>query len=290
MSNGEHADGRDISGHALSAQRFQMLEDIARELAGDVVFPTSFDAVLGLRKILQDPERNIREITDALQLEPLISAKLIHLANAQNHNGRPVVDLHSAIEVLGLKTVRSSAMSIVVAQLLRAKGMAEFSDMANVLWDHSIRSAAAARIIAANCTRLNPEEAMLASMVHDLGAFYMLYRAAQYDELRRRPDTIKFLIVHWHESIGVSLLNALGLPEEIVLATEDHDHPRPPPLPPKTLRDLVYISNLLAGGHFEWLMQDQPRFLLEIEPIKAAFAHLKPEIDALAQEMRAGFC
>ena len=95
--------------------------------------------------------------------------------------------------------------------------------------------------------------------------------------------------VHWHESIGVSLLNALGLPEEIVLATEDHDHPRPPPLPPKTLRDLVYISNLLAGGHFEWLMQDQPRFLLEIEPIEAAFAHLNPEIDALALEMRSGF-
>jgi len=194
MSNGEHADGHDISGQALSAQRFQMLEDIARELAGDIVFPTSFDAVLELRKILQDPERNIREITDALQLEPLISAKLIHLANARNHNGQPVVDLHSAIEALGLKTVRSSAMSIVVAQLLRAKGMAEFSVMADVLWDHSIRSAAAARIIAANCTRLNPEEAILASMVHDLGAFYMLYRAAQYDELRRSPDTIKFLI------------------------------------------------------------------------------------------------
>ncbi|MGB7501155.1 MAG: HDOD domain-containing protein [Azonexus sp.] len=279
----------DKSGHALSAQRFRMLEDIARELAGDVVFPTSFDAVLGLRKILQDPERSVQEISHALSLEPLISAKLINLANSHCHNGKTVVDLQSAIDVLGLKTVRSRAIAIVMAQLLRSKSMAEFSGMTNALWDHSIRSAAAARVIAANCTRLNPEEAMLAGMIHDLGAFYMLYRASQYEELRHRPDTIKFLIVHWHESIGASLLNALGLPEELILATEDHDHPRPPPLSPKTLRDVVYIANLLAGGHFEWLMQEQPKFLLDVEPLKMAFAHLKPEIDALAQEMRGSF-
>ena len=57
---------------------------------------------------------------------------------------------------------------------------------------------------------------VLAGLVHDLGAFYMLYRSAQYEELRLRPDTVKYLILQWHESIGVSLLDALGVPEEIV--------------------------------------------------------------------------
>lgn len=287
MDNGSTAEDRDKSGDALKAQRFKMLADIAAELAGDIVFPTSFDAVLGLRKILQDPQSSASDLAHALSLEPLISAKLIHLANLHGPNGQPIVDLQHAIDALGLKRVRSSALSIVMAQMLSAKGMAEFSGMTSALWDHSIRSAAAARVIAARCTRLNPEEAMLAGMIHDLGAFYMLYRASKYEELRHRPDTIKYLIVHWHESIGISLLNALGLPEEIVVATEDHDHPRPAPLQPRTLRDVVYIANLLAGGHFEWLMQDQPKYILDIEPIEAAFAHLKPEIDTLTLEMRA---
>ena len=83
---------------------------------------------------------------------------------------------------------------------------------------------------------------MLAGLIHDLGAFYMLYRAAQYDELRRRPDTIKHVIVHWHESIGVSLLNALGLPEEIILATEDHDRKAILLNPPRPLASLVSKS------------------------------------------------
>lgn len=36
---------------------------------------------------------------------------------------------------------------------------------------------------------------MLAGLVHDLGAFYMIYRAAQYPELRIRPDSVKHLIL-----------------------------------------------------------------------------------------------
>ena len=47
------------TGDDLKAQRFQMLEDIAKELSGEVVFPTHFDAVLRLRKVLQDPNETI---------------------------------------------------------------------------------------------------------------------------------------------------------------------------------------------------------------------------------------
>ena len=46
----------DKFGEALNATRFRMLEDIARELAGEVIFPTYFDAALRLRKELQNPD------------------------------------------------------------------------------------------------------------------------------------------------------------------------------------------------------------------------------------------
>lgn len=281
----------DKKGEALKAQRFQMLEDIAKELSGEVIFPTYFDAVLRLRKVLQDPKQSLADITKAISVEPLISAKLLHLANsvAFNPAGHEVVDLKSAIIRLGLNTVQSAAMAIVMTQLLRAKGMAEFSDLTHDLWEHSVRSAAAARILAQSMPRLNPDEAMLSGLIHDLGAFYMLYRATQYDELRHRPDSVKYLIVQWHESIGVSLLNALGLPEKIVDATIDHDRIRPTPDPLRSLQDVIYVANMLAGGHFEWLMQDQPGAPENLVALEAKYGHLKPEIEALSQEMRAAF-
>lgn len=282
---------QDKKGDALKSQRFQMLADIAKELSGEVVFPTYFDAVLRLRKILNDPAQSIANVAHAVSVEPLISAKLLHLANsvAFNPGGQMLVDLKSAITRLGLNAVRTASLAIVMTQLLRAKGMAEFSELTHSLWDHSIKTAAAANIIATQMTRQNRDEAMLAGLIHDLGAFYMLYRATQYEELRLRPDTIKYLIIQWHESIGVSLLNALGLPEEIVEATIDHDHMRPTPTTIRNLSDTLYVANMLSGGHFEWLMQDQAEIPAEMALLEEKYGHLRPEIEAMATEMHSSF-
>lgn len=283
---GTHTDNK--TGDDLKAQRFQMLEDIAKELSGEVVFPTYFDAVLRLRKVLQDPNETIGGIATAVSLEPLISAKLLHLANsvAFNPQGNQVVDLKAAVSRLGLNAVRSAALSIVMAQLLRAKGMASFADLTHTLWEHSIHTAAAARVLAREHTRFNADEAMLAGLIHDLGAFYMLYRATQYEELRERPDTVRYLIVQWHESIGISLLNALGLPEEIVNATEDHDRLRPAPESLRTLGDVIYVANMLSGGHFEWLMQDLGSTPDELDELSRRYGYLQPEIDSLYAEIK----
>ena len=286
-----NSDDRDKKGDELKAQRFEMLADIAKELSGEVIFPTYFDAVLRLRKVLQDSSLSITEIAAAVSMEPLIGAKLLHLANsvAFNPAGLEVVDLKSALTRLGVNAVRTTAMSIVMSQLMRAKGMANFAELTHALWDHSIKTAAAARIIAKNLTRLNPEEAMLAGLIHDLGAFYMLYRATQYEELRHRPDSVRYLIIQWHESIGVSLLNAIGIPEEIVDATVDHDQVRSTPSPIRSLPEVVYVANMLAGGHFEWLMQDQSDYPADLILHNEKYDYLLPEIDALVVEMRTSF-
>jgi putative nucleotidyltransferase with HDIG domain len=283
-----YSDDPDKRGEDLKAQRFQMLADIAKELSGEVVFPTYFDAVLRLRKALHDPDQSIANLSRVISAEPLISAKLLHLANsvAFNPNGNEILDLKSAIIRLGLNVVHTTALSIVMTQLMRAKGMAEFAATTHSLWEHSIQTSAAAYVLAKETGRLNRDEAMLAGLIHDLGAFYMLYRATQYEELRHRPDTIKYLIIQWHESIGVSLLNALGLPQEIVEATIDHDHLRSNPVVIRNLSDLIYVANMLCGGHIEWLMQEQPAIAAEVSALETQYAHLRPAMDALAAELR----
>lgn len=280
---------QDKTGNALASQRFRMLEDIARELSGELIFPTCFDVAIQLRKALQDPNRPLDRITDIVGIEPLVSAKLLRLANSALYNpaGNEVRNLQGAISRLGLDIVRSTALAIAMSQLLRSRDMADFTDTTRYLWEHSLHSASAAYVIARRLTRLNPEEAMLAGLVHDLGAFYMLYRAMQYDELRVRPDTVKYLIIQWHESIGYTLLSALGLPEDIVEAVREHDQPRPLPAVPRNLGDVVYVSNLMAGGAAEWLYQDTDK--TDPQPLAAPYLALRDEIAARTAEMRAAF-
>ena len=76
----------DKVGEALNAQRFQMLADIAEELAGDVVFPTCFDTAVHLRAELQNPDVSVARIAQMVSLEPLVAAKLLHIANSAFFN------------------------------------------------------------------------------------------------------------------------------------------------------------------------------------------------------------
>jgi HD-like signal output (HDOD) protein len=281
----------DKVGEALNAQRFRMLEDIAEELKGEVVFPTYFDAAFRLRKELQDPDLPIARIAQVVNVEPLVAAKLIQLANSARYSpdGTPARNLPAAISRLGMNLVRTTALAIAMSQILRAKDMVVFGELTRDLWDHSIRTAAASRILARTHTQINPDEALLAGLVHDLGAFYMLYRAAQYPELRDRPDTVKYLIMQWHESIGVTLLNALGMPEKIIEATIDHDQPLAVPTTVRTLAEIVYVGNILAGAHFEWFHQEIDPEIGASGIVRENFAELLPEIHHDTQEMKAVF-
>lgn len=278
----------DKKGDVLKAQRFKMLEDIAREMsAGDISFPTCFDAAMKIRNVLRDPNVSLRQVAKVVAMEPLVATKLLRVANsaAYNSSGKPLVDVESAVVRLGVETARSVSLAVAMEQLLRSKDLAVFSDFSKGLWAHAVRTAAGARVLARTFTKLNCDEVMMAGLIHDLGAFYMLYRAAQYDELRARPDSVKYLIVQWHENIGESLMNALGLPEHIIEATRDHDQPRPAVDEPRTMSDVVYVANMLAGGIEEWSrsgtlnVEDHP----ELENPK--YLALMGEIETECQEL-----
>ena len=47
-------------------------------------------------------------------------------------------------------------------------------NLSSRLWERSVNVAALAYVIAKKMTSLNPDEAMFAGIVHDLGRFYLL--------------------------------------------------------------------------------------------------------------------
>ena len=278
----------DKTGEALNAQRFRMLEDIAGELSSKLVFPTCFDVTIRLRELLSNPDVSIDQITTAVSLDPMISSRLLNVANSVlNHRGGPPVkDVKAAILRIGTKAVRSLALGIAMKQLLLAKDLTDFGGVSARLWEHSLMSAAACAVLAQKFGRVTPDQALLAGLVHDPGASYMLYRAAKYEELRTRPETAKYLIWQWHESIGESLLFALGLPEDIATATRDHDHPRPVPEFPRHLADIIYIGNIMAGGHFEWLRKDFDAAERARAELGEPYLSLMDEMKTMADELR----
>lgn len=237
-----------------SSPHFQILQDIARDLSGDVNFPTCMDAAILVRNTLRDPYANLTRVVQVIGVEPLISSKLLKLANsvAFNPSGQTVSELSTAINRLGFEAVRTTSLAVAMDQMLKSRNLTAFDDISRNAWEHSLRVAAIARVLARRIGRINPDEAMLAGLVHDIGIFYLLYRAAEYPEYRENPSTIIELISGWHEGIGESLLHILGLPDRITDAVRDHDRLQNVENP-SSVRDVLYFANLLAGWDADWL-------------------------------------
>ena len=281
----------DAPGAPHATQHFQILADIARELAGTVVFPTSFDAALRLRKELQNPDLPTARIASIVGVEPLIASKLMQLAGSALYSpdGTPAKDLRAAISRLGVELVRTTALAIAMSQIMRSRDMEAFGELTGILWEHTLKTAAAARILARTQTRINPDEALLAGLVHDLGAFYLLYRAAQYPELRAQPSAVKELIIEWHENIGITLLNALGMSETVVAASTDHDQLRSTLPSVHSLADIIHVGSLLDSAHFAWMHPEIAAEGSAAATARQTFAELLPDIEADAKAMQSVF-
>lgn len=272
-----------------SSTHFALLDKITRNLSGHLNFPTCMDAAVLVRNVLKDPNANLERVVQVVGIEPLISSKLLRLANSVSYNpgGKPIEDLAGAIGRLGFEVVRTTSLAVAMDQMLKSSHLACFADIAKHAWEHSLQVAAIARVLARRLGRINPDQAMLAGLVHDIGIFYLLYCAAEdpsYSSNRAR--TIE-LLMGWHDSIGESLLHTLGLPENITLAVRAHDRLHNVETP-CSVGDVLYFANLLAGSDHEWLEADIPAEESALRDTdRARFADLILDAEEDIQELRA---
>lgn len=239
-----------------NALSFKILEDIARDLSGgEVSFPTFLDITFQIQAALEKPDLSVEQLAKLVGADPLMSAKIIRMANsaALNPSGREVADVRSAIVRVGMESVRTASFAVAMEQLLQSREMQgeAFRDVARMLWEHSAHVAALCRVLAGKLARVNEDEAMFAGLVHDLGVFYLMSRAAHFPELANDKAELHALLVGWHDNIGHALLTALGQPEAVLAAVLEHENDREIGTV-RTLSDVLYIANKIANRTSSW--------------------------------------
>jgi HD-like signal output (HDOD) protein len=228
------------------AQRFLLgiVDDLTR---GDVNFPTCLDAAMKIRLALSNPDLTVDALSRVVITEPLVSAKVIRLANsaALNTSGKEIADVRTAVMRVGFASIRTLAISVAIEQLMLEKEMGPYLDSARALWDHSLEVAALSYVISRRMTRINPHEAMFAGLVHDIGHFYLLYQVARHPAIARDEEELGRILDEWHASIGHAVLGALDAPESILQAVADHERDFDGPVP-VTLAQVMFFANSLA--------------------------------------------
>lgn len=231
-----------------SAFAYRFLQGLAADLSTrQITFPTFTGATIRVRSALADPDIDAERLARAISTEPLLPARLIQIANsvAMNPGGKPVADVRSAVVRVGHDVVRSTAVAVAMEQLKAAKDVQVFHEQAEWIWRHSLEVAAIAHVLTRKLSRLNSDEALFAGLVHDIGRFYLLARAASYPELVDDPEGLDALIQEWHPAIGQAVLHEFKLSDATLKAVSEHEH-HVPSVPPRQLVDVITLANRAA--------------------------------------------
>ena len=229
-----------------SMDKREAFKTIAIQMArGELAFPTGAIVALKLRQSLDDPDCNVNTAARLIQAEPLLSARVIAIANSvvYNRTGQEITDVRVAVNLLGFSVVRSLAMALMARQMAGQSTDHKHREMVNQLWEHTAHVASLAHAIARHVTRQNPETAMFAGIIHEIGGFYMLSRVHDF------PGLLDGDFTEWLEdgevSIGRAVLNKLDVPESVLTVIETFWDGFLA-MPPVTLADTLLLAEELA--------------------------------------------
>ena len=218
----------------------------ALAIRGELVFPTSVNAALRVQLALDDPECPVDKAIGLVLAEPLLAARTVAIANSAmfNRSGAPVItNVRGAIMRIGYQNLFALAAAMVVRQFGSKITDPKLRAKAEALWDHTIAVAALARLIARYVTGVNEDTALFAGIVHEVGGFYLLSRAAEFPGLL--DGGADEWIEHGEVAIGRGVLVKLGVPAPVMGAIEAMWNGMRA-LPPETLGDTLLLANDLC--------------------------------------------
>jgi len=226
--------------------RLEAFKTIAAEAArGELVFPTNVNASLKLQRALDDPDCHMEAAAKLVQAEPLLAARTVAIANsaAYNRSGGEITNVRTAVMRLGFQTLRTLVTALVVRQFGSMISAPNLRAKSAQLWEHTAHVAALAQIIAKRVTHVDPETAMFAGIVHEVGGFYLLSRAKDYPGLL--DGDLEDWVEYGEEKIGRGVLKQLAVPDSVAEAVEAVWYGFRA-LPPETLGDTLLLANDLA--------------------------------------------
>lgn len=200
----------EINQEELYAELIQDLE------SGKLVLPTLPEVAMEVRNIVNDPNASAADMADIIITDSALSAKLIKVANSPLFRGQREIDsVQMAVARLGVNMIRNLVTSLMMKQLFNAKSPALVKKMRE-LWEYNSQIAAISHVLGATCPTVKTDEAMLAGLIHNIGALPVIMRADQIPELTENMSVLDELIEKLSCPIGKKILEAWNFPESLI--------------------------------------------------------------------------
>jgi HD-like signal output (HDOD) protein len=286
----------DAARAATNDAAFQFVQELAQGLSRREIELPSFPAVaVRVRKVLADEEVSTQDIVRVVGSEAALAARIVQMANsaALCHVGKPIADLRAAITRIGFNLVRSASITFAMSQMRRAADLKGIDSQLQEHWERSTLVAAFSYVVARRFTKVNPDMALLAGLLHGVGRLYIMTRAVKHPRLFSDAAAYHEIERDWHASIATAMLETWGMPDAIVKAIAEHEDQGREHAGAPDLTDVLTVGALLATFHafpetLELNMQGvtaAERMHLNRTSMEALIAESEHDIAALRQTL-----
>lgn len=181
---------------------------------GQLRLPSLPDLAHKVRTAVNDPRRSAGDIARLVQFDPALAARLIQIANSPLYRGNKKFDnCHSAITRMGMAAARNMVVSFTMRNLFQARTPV-LRERLQQTWQHSCRVAAISSVLARLTPGLDPDRALLAGLVHDIGILPLL----QYIEtmqIHLEPGRLENMVGRLRGALGSFVLKTWQFDQDI---------------------------------------------------------------------------
>lgn len=226
---------------AFSAAIEQELRE--RELS----FPTVLDLSLRIREVASDPRSTVGDLARLVQLEPVLSARIVRTANSVvfNRGGRAVSSVTEGIQRIGIENVRVTALVVAMDQLAQEHRSRTMRDLARGVWQHSVDVGAWGFALARELRVGSEDTALLAGLMSDVGHLFLIARVGQFPAVAEDAHGFREIAQFWGAALTRGIVDSMGLPADTLDEVESIDS-YAAAWPPATLKDVLGVASLVA--------------------------------------------
>lgn len=192
------------------------LQEINELIDNDrLVLPTLPEVALKARETAEDPNASAGDLAKVINNDAAMTARIIKVANSPIMRGsREIEDVQTAIARLGITCISNLVTGLAMEQMFQATSDLIDKTMRQS-WHHSTEVAGIANVICKHYTKLKPDQATLAGLVHEIGVLPILTYAEETGKLSD-PITLQKVIHSIHPKVGVKILQSWEFPKELI--------------------------------------------------------------------------
>lgn len=190
----------------------ELLEAIEND---ELVLPTLPEVALRVREAAEDPNVSIPTLSKVIGNDAALAARLIKVVNSPLlRTNKEITNLNMAISRLGINYTSNLATGLAMEQMFQATSDVIDKKMRDV-WNKSTEIAGICHVLCRHFTRLMPDQATLAGLVHQIGVLPILTYAEESNALLKDSISLNHIIEQIHPILGERILRAWDFPEQI---------------------------------------------------------------------------